>query len=520
MVEIQDTFQLEEFLEGKPAEWVSLLAVRAALRTLPNWRTPDQRSDLTLQLFRAMFVCKAILQWPSLDMRRRAYDAADEVYNATVTAQRAFALSGAVAVYSSARAIDAVARSSGYSKDRDRSHYAAIDAIEYTNDWKSIGRDAFALERGSGDPNNLRNRLCAPLWEDAVDRDDEKFWEEMKADLLTRRDESWTIWIEWYERILAGQRTAFSGVTPEADKEFCVRLATEPDEFWGRDVSVVNAEIAERLNTLRPPDVPVQAPGPLITYERDGRVARQLPSPPDDPKGTLHSARQNLIDAVDDFEMAFPSHNHFGLKQTLVRLREALGADYDQFDIIRAGTAAERLQGFALRADEIFLPEMAVEVVALNVNIGRTLGNSGDWREFCHGLDNDADAGVVDIQAVKEVGQALIKTDALEDEVKQELNDEVLAIEWEDAGPRDNKILTRGVMNVLATMSKIGLDYAKFVQGAAGEGHKDGIKKIAETATVGAFMGLAALLLPLAGQSPMFAFLVPVLSYLSKFADK
>ncbi len=245
-----------------------------------------------------------------------------------------------------------------------------------------------------------------------------------------------------------------------------------------------------------------------------------MPSAPDDPKGALHSAREALIDSIDDFEAAFPSHNHSGLRQALVRLRAALGADYQHFDVIRAGAAAERIHRFALKADEIFLPEMAVEVVALNVNVGRTLGNSADWGEFCRGLDDDADPLGTDIEAVKEVSQELVKTDALEDQVKEELNYEVLAADWEDGGSRERKILMRGVMNVLATMSKIALDYAKLVQGAAGEGHKEGIKDITKAATVGAFTALSASLLSLAGQSPMFAFLVPVLTYLSKFASK
>lgn len=551
MVEISNREDLKSFLKDKPFEWAQIIACRAALRVLPLWRTTRERHDSTLKIFRTLFVSRVASSWLSHDLSDAASLAGgmlnageatgdsryvvDLVVRAAIEAAYAADPSearGDPVSYAIAQAAEAIDTSAAAFAARAASAARAAGSGARVADvsarravWLQVSHDATLLERGGNSFSDFRQVIISKLWgSGAPTIGFQSGWQSLKYELVSREGEFWQEWVNWYERVLAGEAVLFSGLTEEDDKAFSVQLALQPDSFWGRNAAVVNNEIHGWLNALRFPEIPPQAPGALLTYERNGRVARQLPSPPDDPKGTLHSARRSLIESVDDFEAAFPSHNHSGLKQTLVRLREAFGADYDQFDIIRAGAAAERLQGFALRADEIFLPEMAVEVVALNVNIGRTLGNSEDWREFCLGLDSDADPAEPDIDAVVAVGEKLIATDALEDEVKAELKDEMLPfivpLEGDRGRSRERKILMRGMTNVLATMSKIALKGCKAVGSAMSTGALEGVKKGSEAIVVGIFMAIAAQLYQLAGQSPTLAFLAPALNYLSTFAKK
>jgi len=534
-VAISNSSQLKNFLVGKPVEWGRIVAVRAAMRVIPWWLYFADNQRTILLLFRTLFTAMTVARWgepegPFFQMRQGVSSAADEAQKSDEAAYFA-----CFSTFFANTAVDRIFKKEFYESVSSAVNNAAICAstingvagigIEESDEfWRQVKVDFRLIENGGANIYEDGGIFTSPLWESQKPLASfTQNWSKMKAALLARGD-LWSVWVQWYERILVGENVCFSGISKDSAKDFCVQLAGEIDKWWERDAYTVNGEIIGRINALITANVPSQAQGPLVTFEREGRVARQLAQAPADPRGRLHSAREALIESIDDFDAAFPSHNHSGLRQALVRLRGALGADYQQFDVIRAGAAAERIQGFALKADEIFVPEMAVEVVALNINVGRTLGNSEGWGEFCHGLDREPEPDGEDINAVAEVGQKLAESDAVEDEVKEELKDEllpfILPLEGDWGRPRERKILMRGVTNVLATMSKIALDYAKFVQGAAGDGHKDGIKKVTEAATVSFFMGLAALLLPLAGHSPMFAFLIPVLTYLSKFAQK
>ncbi|WP_443750261.1 hypothetical protein [Asticcacaulis solisilvae] len=558
MVEIRNRGELAAFLNGKLAELAPIIAVRAALRIFPLSRDREQSGNSLLPTARALFVSRTALQYDCRDAIDSALVAASALKTvgsaiyATRAAAATYALGKHLGIGDAMETVEAVAdaayssgnlRNVAYNEAYQRSLLSAReslseseargDASSFASDgvlssskgarraiWKSVEDDVSFLVREVGDLYSAHRLLLAPLWMGRPYRNILICWENLKRQLLASPQMNWQPWGEWYDACLRGGTTAFSELTERENAAFCMRLSAETNGFWSREIQVVNRDILDRLAALRIPAIPEQMAGPLETFERQGKVARQPSSPPDDPKGTLHSARQALIESIDDFETTFPTHNHAGLRCAFVRLRDGLGADYDSFDVIRVGSAAERLQGFALKADEIFLPDMAVEVVAFNVNLGRTLASAEIWADFCKGLNSDIDPTERDIGAVKDVASALMKTDALEDEVKLELDYEMLAADWEDGRPRERKILTRGVMNVLATMSRIALDGLKAGGRALGDGVKEGLKRGSEAVVVGIFMMMSAQLYQLAGQSPMFAFLAPVLNYLSGFGKK
>jgi len=336
VVEISGRDQLTTFLEGKPVEWARVIAVRAAMRILPVWRTPEGRSDLTMAVFRALFISQTMSLWPSRQISLAAISAAAA---AEAAAYFAADTGYATAAYASAYAAEAAAEmnASAYAVRAAACSIAVRGDSAEGDLWRQIGRDAEALLTAGNDTEIAQAVLVKPLWTGAGSSRMTKGWPALSSNLLSRKHEAWEIWVDWYDGAFAGQPTIFSGLASEVHESFCVQLAVETEAFWARDAAAINTDIKDRLEALRVAVIPKQLFGPLVTFERDGKVARQLPSPPDDLKGNLHSAREALVESIDDFEAAFPSHNHSGLRQALVRLRMALGADYQQLDIIRAG---------------------------------------------------------------------------------------------------------------------------------------------------------------------------------------
>jgi len=274
--------------------------------------------------------------------------------------------------------------------------------------------------------------------------------------------------------------------------------------------------------------VPHQLTGPLMTVEHDGRIAREpsLPQPwiASMERRSRESAHTATIEALDDFEANFPGHNHPALGRTIMRLRTALGSSPVDIDVVRLGVAAERVKEYALRADDIFVAEMAAEVVALNRNLERNLTQFEEWQAYIYGLSSDPAPSNESIEAAQRIVAAFIDADALAPDVRNEIEAEIIPLtmplEGEHGTAVERKTFMRSVRNIVVTACSSVVKLAATVGGKFGDGALDGVKAIGKFSVLGGFFGGVTYLGVLAAIHPSFAFLAPLIPFLKEVAAK
>lgn len=190
-------------------------------------------------------------------------------------------------------------------------------------------------------------------------------------------------------------------------------------------------------------------------------------------------------------------------------------------DVVAAGTVAERIQQYALRANAIFMDETAAEVVALNVNVGRNLAQFPEWRRY---------AGIVETEMVSDnqrlaveinVALQIVTSSALEEETAaalKALTDQAADTGGEAATIIEQAGFERALSNVLASAAEDAVknhkkNYVKDAGNAAYDGHMDGIKDGTKNLTGQMIAGAAAGLSALAAYAA-WHWLLPVLVYL------
>lgn len=280
------------WLALQPREWPVVIAARAALRVLPLVRSEDNLSSILLPLFRATAIARFAARYPNRPIGAAATaaalaDAADEIAAAAYTAAAAAAAydyataaydAGATysaPAYTAAAAADATVAGGSYTAAASANSAAATtySARAAAAAAAAAKGDAQRLEKGATTPKQL---AFAPLWLDARAR---RGWERLTAK-LNALGPHWSIWIDWYDNVLAG-----APVKSEAEDAAFTDLSGELP--WDDGPEAVNTEIARRLGEIRDgkasgEKIPVQPPDPdhlesipspiAIDRRADGRI--------------------------------------------------------------------------------------------------------------------------------------------------------------------------------------------------------------------------------------------------------
>ncbi|MCW3846188.1 hypothetical protein OF829_02985 [Sphingomonas sp. LB-2] len=247
---IVQSASLRAWLESRPREWAQTLALRMALRVLPIVGDEDN-SRLHLAAFRAL-----VISWVAC--RRRVYDFAQ-----TSTTLRAASVEVAPgrAGDAAAAASDAARCAAGFEVTLSASAATehAVNAVPAIDLWEALNADIATLER-SREAGAL---LCLPLWEASAPNQIVDSWARLTSAMLARDPNAW-VWRIWYDRRLIGSDSGFI-INPTEDEIIGLQLAIQEDEFWNRDSSEVNADIAHWIKEAASRSFNLEPQNPLAT---------------------------------------------------------------------------------------------------------------------------------------------------------------------------------------------------------------------------------------------------------------
>jgi hypothetical protein len=311
-IKIDSSHRLREWLSGQPPEVSQSIALRVALRALPFIA---KSSKIWLESYALLPFGAVITSWiqlteSSIDIfktgsRANARFGGSTFDFAGYRAERIAALA-ADASYHSAEAqtqsmhvlndcVYAVGKAANAFREVFKQQVPKGYNLKPEGDealWFSIEKDCNWLTSGS--IKELEQGLSAgELWHQVVTQD----W---KSDLHTCRtelvaiDPNYSVWIDWYERRIRGERAAFDIPGDKGrveDKKILRRLAEATDEdFWGKGHEYVNATLKgwldEAREKVRPREVHALQAMDLSTGPPEvGRpmLEQVVPTPPQDP---------------------------------------------------------------------------------------------------------------------------------------------------------------------------------------------------------------------------------------------
>ncbi|NKB60193.1 MAG: hypothetical protein GKS00_28135 [Alphaproteobacteria bacterium] len=524
MVEISNRDDLEAWLEGKEPAIAVAIASRAALRAIPMAATylrespKDHSVDIMLPTFRANSVPWFTGYWPNHGTEvRSAADAAG--YVAAVGAAAAIGYAADVtADAASVKAYGIAADAAGYAASA--AHAAAANA---TATWAEVSNDAMALEVG----HSVQEIMASALWKTGTPVVVSEGWEALKADLLSL-DEDWQVWTNWYDDRLRGGIHAASRELIEALE---LKRVLIEDEDWKKGPKHVNAIIAALEADYRA-QTPAQRPAIIeVEYGADGILHRR-PSRP--PEARDETQEQRLRDAwiahaaqLAALEALNPGQNAPALAGTMRLYREALGAAYEDMNVIALGVHGDSLQAHAARADDRLLEDAAGALVGMAAAHGLFVRQFDAWLDYL----NDATPEPSDerVEAAADLARSARDVpELIGDDVTEPLNDLAdaamppLAADPADRPPPAvQREFLRSLGNVLSGLYTPFVDLAHEARGEARagmlEGVRDGTKgltqKLIEKAPKAIAFGGLALALAVALPAE-FGWLIPVIALL------
>jgi hypothetical protein len=241
MGQITSREELKAWFGDKPTDFAQVIAARAALRVLPYAFAKGVRQkwvkDFASPLFRSIAISWAARNFPAHDMVAAAH-AADAA---------AFAAHAAHAAYAAA---DAAA----FAAHAAHAAYAAADAAAYAAVWANLSHDCNWLT-SAGDPASASRRLTRePLWPAGEPKGWSEAWVSATG-RLAALNEGYSVWVDWYDRRIKGERAAFdipgdSG--RKEDKALLARLADATgDDFWDKGAAHVNTTLQSWIDEAR-----------------------------------------------------------------------------------------------------------------------------------------------------------------------------------------------------------------------------------------------------------------------------
>jgi hypothetical protein len=288
--------ELGDWLNDKPADWAQVIALRAAMRALPYISISGilWTSKFALLPFGALITSWMQIVYPSDFIRTDASRANGRFGGIFFDSEG----------YNRERIPSLSANSSYHSADaQSRSMHLVTDclkAVEQASEvfwsvfikvgrsagmgdwnfqlfWNSIAIDAHRLEHLNSQTASkevARETLwkqSAPSWTEVCDQ---------LYDQLTAIDPNYSVWIDWYERRIRGERAAFDIPGDKRrveDKKILRRLAEATDEdFWSKGHEYVNATLKGWLDEARAR----VAPPPLGDQQPEAENLREIEVPP------------------------------------------------------------------------------------------------------------------------------------------------------------------------------------------------------------------------------------------------
>jgi hypothetical protein len=292
MGQITNQEELKAWLKDKPHKWSVAIALRCALRVLPIATNPARHnnneapSEHIFMMFRALSVSSASRYLSPDKMKKATRAAGNHLYSlqptvgfrsnlfyvlrtseATVDTSSAsgsaaeaaeLATAAEIATFRGTRSVDAAAYAVGAAGDSDADAIyananitattanAAAEASDADAIWQSVTLDADFLESG----NSHKALLSQPLWQGTIPT---LIAPEIAAmcKTLPCSPDGFGLWLDWYERRLAGAPTGFA-LPPVQDQEMYRRLVAQNDDWWQRKPAEVHAEIQSWLDELTP----------------------------------------------------------------------------------------------------------------------------------------------------------------------------------------------------------------------------------------------------------------------------
>lgn len=121
--------------------------------------------------------------------------------------------------------------------------------------WRAVDTDCdwFAGQKEGGHTGRHQAAVglfATPLWAGPIPDEAHSDTAALRR-ILKRHGYGFEVWLDWYDRRLAGRPTGFN-LPPHADLEIHRRLIAQDDAWWRRDPGEVNAEIAAWIDELTP----------------------------------------------------------------------------------------------------------------------------------------------------------------------------------------------------------------------------------------------------------------------------
>lgn len=265
-----DKDQLRKWLSEHPREYAQAIAVRAALRSLPqaygdgaDRYTTEMRERVFLGIFRAIFIGSVaiglVAMGEATEPMKRAVHAAAANADAYATAANTVHATNTVKAAADAAVYAAYAYAYAYADTPfvPYSYIAAVYAAAAADDafakaasfviWTEVSLDAQTLAAGASVAEVLRR----PLWGSvqAVPDEARAAWDYFKANPRTS-ELNFAPWITWYEALVSWNSE------PPCDlfgKALSLKIALQKDEWWNRGAAAVNADVALWLANKPPP---------------------------------------------------------------------------------------------------------------------------------------------------------------------------------------------------------------------------------------------------------------------------
>jgi hypothetical protein len=284
---IRNADDLAKWLTHQPNDQVGIIAVRIAMRALPAIEQLQTKSSIScaIVMFRALFAGWASANSPenfSSTARMQANEAARRLLQSLPptslstfpVAQTSFIaneISFAVPrVFSEllAEATNSLARALANSQQA----------------WRSVSADCDWLTSNSSSDKASRALSRRSLWLRQKPNDWQTAWEKL-ADRLIEIDPNFSVWLDWFERRIRGESSAFDIPADKRrveDERLVRRLAATTDQdFWDFGHEYVNATLKGWLDEARarvaPPPIMAEASGVLdLTRDAAGTLQESL----------------------------------------------------------------------------------------------------------------------------------------------------------------------------------------------------------------------------------------------------
>ena len=270
---INNSEEFRDWLKDKPVEWVRVLAARIALRISPRvsetfdrGNFPKDTTDiLILSVYRALSISWIACKYPTHDIAAAAAattsngaaavtiaNAATNITNANAAITAA--ITATIATNTSAITSAITAAADTATAATAAAITAAVITATSAEIWTGLNLDIEFLQNSIDDSQTTAQNLAdKKLWLDNQNHNSAPDWAlDSLRDLernLTKLDENWHVWIDWYRQILHGQ--SGWGLNPKNAEQLIVRIATQENKFWDQGATVANAEIAGWLAELR-----------------------------------------------------------------------------------------------------------------------------------------------------------------------------------------------------------------------------------------------------------------------------